>query len=365
MASALLCLLVAGDAKTAGLILWVTPLLLALAFCLYFIALSPSIWWKIGAFASGNLAMLFLAYLEPSGPTPASASAALLLGAGAISAPATAMIDKSPRLIVVILAWATTTVTTLAATRNETSVIAVAFIVAVGWGVMAVMGYWLMLSVERALHRIQRLGRAHHDERVASETEAQRRHGARLLHDTVLATLTLLAHSGVGVSESALRSQAGEDARLLRQLRLGGTPMPRSSGGYTLEATETSDLGHTLESVRQRFERMGLNVSWHGAGRVLLQSDVLEAFLLSLSECLENVRRHSGVGAADVTITQDETMVRAMVTDAGVGFDPDAVGAERLGLSESVIARMRDVGGRSRIFSAPGSGTTVILEAPK
>ncbi len=235
----------------------------------------------------------------------------------------------------------------------------------VGWLSLFVAAAWLAASLARAFSGMARLGRAHALERQASELEAQRRHGARLLHDTVLATLTLLAHSGIGVNPDALRNQAGEDARLLRQLRLGGTPMPRSSGGYTLEPVETSDLGHTLESVKQRFGRMGLHVAWHGAGQILLPSHVLDAFLLSLSECLENVRRHAGVGSADVTITEDDTTVRAMVTDSGVGFDLEAVDVGRLGLAESVIARIRDVGGKVRLFSAPGSGTTVVLEVPK
>jgi signal transduction histidine kinase len=243
-----------------------------------------------------------------------------------------------------------------------------AFVVAsvlVGWTALFVAASWLSASLRRAFLGMARLGRAHAVERQSSELEAQRRHGARLLHDTVLATLTLLAHSGIGVQPEALRNQAAEDARLLRQLRLGGTPMPRSSGGYTLERVETGDLGHTLESVKQRFGRMGLQVAWHGSGQILLQSHVLDAFLLSLSECLENVRRHAEVGSADVTITEDDTTVRAMVTDAGVGFDLDAVDLERLGLAESVMARIRDVGGKVRLFSSPGSGTTVVLEVPK
>ena len=31
----------------------------------------------------------------------------------------------------------------------------------------------------------------------------------------------------------------------------------------------------------------------------------------------------------------------------------------------SVVARLADVGGRTRLFSSPGSGTTVVLEVPK
>ena len=86
----------------------------------------------------------------------------------------------------------------------------------------------LSAALLRAARRVSSIGRAHRSERQASETEAQRRQGARLLHDTVLATLTLLAHSGVGVSRDALRRQAGDDAKLLRQLRLSPTPISMS-----------------------------------------------------------------------------------------------------------------------------------------
>lgn len=234
-----------------------------------------------------------------------------------------------------------------------------------GWVITLIIGLWVTVGVQRAVQRIENIGRAHHLERQASETEARRRQSARLLHDTVLATLTLLAHSGVGVSADALRQQAGEDARLLRQLRLGSTPMPKFSGTYSLEPVAETPLGTTLESVKQRFLRMGLSVRWHGSGHVLLPSDVLDAFLLALAECLENVRRHAGVDEADVTITQGDDVLRAVVTDAGVGFDPGEVAAERLGFTESVVARLRDVGGNARVFSTPGAGTTVILEVPR
>ncbi|WP_286308847.1 sensor histidine kinase [Agromyces mangrovi Wang et al. 2018] len=72
-----------------------------------------------------------------------------------------------------------------------------------------------------------------------------------------------------------------------------------------------------------------------------------------MAECLENVRRHSGVVEADVTVTDDATTVRAMVTDAGVGFDVAAVDPERLGFAESVVGRLHAVGGRVRLFSSP------------
>lgn len=238
-----------------------------------------------------------------------------------------------------------------------------------GWGLCSFAGAWVSASAPRAAQRIHSIGRAHRAERQASETEAQRRQSARLLHDTVLATLTLLAHSGVGVSPKALRAQAGEDAQLLRQLRLGSGPTPQelasASDPLAVSHSEDAILGTTLESVQQRFDRIGLEVSWHGTGQVLLPSDVLDAFLLALAECLENVRRHAGVTVAHVTITDDDTTVRAMVTDSGTGFDVEDIDAARLGLKDSVIGRLGEVGGTARLFSSPGAGTTVVLEVPK
>ncbi|WP_448809425.1 sensor histidine kinase [Agromyces bauzanensis] len=241
---------------------------------------------------------------------------------------------------------------------------AVAVVTVAGWAACAALAAWIDRALADATERIEEVGRAHEAERLASELEAQQRQDARVLHDTVLATLSLLAHSGVGVGPSALRQQAGDDARLLRQLRLGA---PLDSGSTAIFSPDSpeDELGTTFESVRQRFARMGLDVNWHGAGRLALPRETLDALLGALGECLENVRRHSGVNEADVTVTDDDRTVRAMITDTGRGFEPETVDGARLGYAESVVGRLHTVGGRARIFSSPGSGTTVMLEVPK
>ncbi|GAB3804443.1 hypothetical protein GCM10028798_24710 [Humibacter antri] len=284
----------------------------------------------------------------------ASASSAFLLGA-----------EPRRRVIlgigfVVVIAVLVPTVLTV---RGQ---LVTALLIATGsWAFCTGISVWVARIVPQTVDRIEGMSDAYRTERQASELEARRRQSARLLHDTVLATLTLLAHSGRGVGEQALRAQAAEDAALLRQLRLGYTPDPAASGDYRLRQVQESTLGNTLETVKQRFERMGLDVAWHGTGHVLLPAETLDAFLLALSECLENVRRHSGETQAHVTITDDDVTVRAMVTDSGVGFDMGSVSPARLGFTESIVARVRDVGGNARLFSAPGSGTTVVLEVPK
>jgi signal transduction histidine kinase len=363
-AVALVCFSVPGVLDLATYIA-VLPFFLLLALCQYRVGVNQSVVWVLLGVASG-LAVLIVVQVPIGGPPGVALGTAIVpLAAGSIASFAIVLVSGVGRLGLLVLSFLATSTLAGLAIHSGSVVSQQSAAIVLGWALATVFGYWLGASVPRAARRIYSIGRAHRAERQASETEAQRRQGARLLHDTVLATLTLLAHSGVGVAASALQQQAGEDARLLRQLRLGASPVPHSSGVYNLDPVEESALGTTLESVKQRFGRMGLEVSWHGTGQVLLPSDVLDAFLLALAECLENVRRHSGVTDAHVTITDDESTVRAMVTDAGVGFDLKDIDEARLGFKDSVVARLQDVGGNARLFSSPGAGTTVVLEVPK
>jgi signal transduction histidine kinase len=343
----------------------VLPLIAVVIFCHIMVARSLAVIWASLGILAGLGALVVGRFPWDAAPSAALADAIAPLAAAGIGCFAIVLVSSIPRILLLLLGAIGSTLLVQSASTGTEPLSAASISVILGWILAAVLGYWLSASVPRAARRIYSIGKAHRAERQASETEAQRRQGARLLHDTVLATLTLLAHSGVGVAPAAMRQQAAEDARLLRQLRLGATPTPQSSGAYNLEPVEETALGTTLESVKQRFGRMGLEVSWHGTGQVLLPSDVLDAFLLSLAECLENVRRHSGVTQAHVTITDDATTVRAMVTDAGVGFDLEGIDEDKLGFKESVIGRLREVGGNARLFSSPGSGTTVVLEVPR
>ena len=366
-AVATLCLVLPGALPSTALLI-VLPLLIVVAGAQIALGFSRSIAWPLLVVAAGNGAVIVIALLA-SPPSTAASLGLLHLGAAAV--PSVALVLTTSALRIGLL--------TVGALLGVATMVFVEFAVPaqalrdggtvlVGWGLATLVTVWINSGVPQVAKRIASIGRAHRAERQASELEAQRRQSARLLHDTVLASLTLLAHSGVGVKPEALREQAAEDARLLRQLRLGTAPAPveaTETGSTPALAPDETVLGTTLESVKQRFGRMGLKVSWHGTGQVLLPSHALDAFLLALAECLENVRRHSGVTEAHVTITDDDTMVRALVTDAGVGFDIADIDEAKLGFAESVVGRLREVGGNARLFSAPGSGTTVALEVPR
>jgi len=365
-AVAALCLSLPG-AVPVPVLLAVLPLLLVVAGAQVTIGASRALWWPLLELAAGLGAIAVVgAFAAP--PTVAASLGVLNLAAASLPSAALVLTTSGPRLVLLGLG---ALASVGAVVYVESSEPAEAFrnggTALVGWGLAALVTVWISAGVPQVAKRIASIGRAHRAERQASELEAQRRQSARLLHDTVLASLTLLAHSGVGVKPEAMREQAAEDARLLRQLRLGTAPQPEATatGSVPVLAPDDPVLGTTLESVKQRFGRMGLKVSWHGTGQVLLPSHALDAFLLALAECLENVRRHSGVTEAHVTITDDEKTVRALVTDNGVGFDIDDIDEAKLGFAESVVGRLREVGGNARLFSAPGSGTTVALEVPR
>jgi signal transduction histidine kinase len=57
------------------------------------------------------------------------------------------------------------------------------------------------------------------------------------------------------------------------------------------------------------------------------------------------------------------------VRDDGRGFDPGRLAAAavsgRLGVSQSIIGRLRDAGGTAVVTSRPGQGTEVDLRVPQ
>lgn len=382
-AVALLLLALPGVVPT-GLLLLTLPLFVALAAVQYRMGMTKALPWPIAIVCIG-LALLVLLRLERAGvfggltggaTTPGTtigiADAMQVVVAGAMGSASILLTINLGRMLLLLGLFGITLIAVVALFAGDPAELTVQVLsTVIGWGGLVSIGLVLSAGLLQAARRISSIGRAHRNERHASETEAQRRQGARLLHDTVLATLTLLAHSGVGVGTDALRRQAGDDARLLRQLRLSAVPMGSAIGGATGGGAVAEIEGEQvlaidpLESVKARFSRLGLAVSWHGAATIRLSGRREDAFIGALSECLENVRRHSGVGEAHVTVTEDATMVRALVTDNGVGFDPSEVESGRLGYEESVVGRLREVGGNARVFSAEGSGTTVVLEVPR
>ena len=107
-----------------------------------------------------------------------------------------------------------------------------------------------------------------------------------------------------------------------------------------------------------------VHVTGSGSGIYRLAPEVATALIDSIRACLENVLRHSGASVAEVDLAYEETELTVIVSDQGRGFDPQAIPADRLGVRFSVIDRIRAAGGTTRIWSAPGAGTSIIIRVP-
>ena len=81
-------------------------------------------------------------------------------------------------------------------------------------------------------------------------------------------------------------------------------------------------------------------------------------------EALSNVRKHSGAAKVSISLRSTRTFVGLTVTDDGIGFDPQLLANDRLGLA-GISERVRLLGGVVEIETSPGAGTTVRATLPQ
>jgi signal transduction histidine kinase len=84
-----------------------------------------------------------------------------------------------------------------------------------------------------------------------------------------------------------------------------------------------------------------------------------EALVAAAREAMVNAAKFAGPVALYAEV--DPERIEVFVRDRGPGFDPDAVPADRRGVSESIVGRMERHGGRAVVHTAPGEGTEIEL----
>jgi signal transduction histidine kinase len=179
-----------------------------------------------------------------------------------------------------------------------------------------------------------------------------------VLHDTVLNDLSFIIN-GADKLDDRMRARLREDIETLSRAEWLATPPP-------LGDHSDVELRNAMMALVSDFQWRGLNVDITGdSGAVAnLAPDAIAAAVGAVRACLENVLRHSGSTMAEVVVSVTNESVSWIVTDAGAGFDKDAVAPDRLGLRSSVVQRVESAGGTVRIWSAPGQGTSVLITLP-
>jgi signal transduction histidine kinase len=192
--------------------------------------------------------------------------------------------------------------------------------------------------------------------------ETERRRLARELHDE-----TGQALASILLGLKALERDVGEEPlAVIRELvdsALGN--VRRLTVELRPPALDDFGLGAALERLAavvgdQSPFAIDVNVALRDA---LLPPEHETAIYRIVQEALTNVVKHASAKRVSIVVASSAKTVRAVVEDDGVGFTPGRVREHALGLV-GMRERAQLLGGRLEVESAPGAGTTIVVEIP-
>jgi PAS domain S-box-containing protein len=226
---------------------------------------------------------------------------------------------------------------------------------------VAIQNAWFFEQVRASNDRLQSLSH-----RLVEIQENERLYIARELHDEAGQMLTSLM-----LDLHMLETQAHQPDAVLKkvaemEVALNAVSENLHSVAMALRPASLDHLG-LVPALRQYVEavgeKYGLKASFR-AGKLherLPASMETELYRIT-QEAVTNVVRHANASRVDVILTIRDKKLIVIVEDDGIGFNPQQVPADgHLGLI-GVRERADMIGGKLVIESAPGKGTTLIVE---
>jgi PAS domain S-box-containing protein len=205
--------------------------------------------------------------------------------------------------------------------------------------------------------------------RLVEVQEGERRRIARELHDEAGQALASLRY-GLRLLEKKISKNGPaiqQVAELMRRTdtvidglhRLAADLRPASLDQVGLEAA----LRQYVRAAESQFGH-GARFKSRGFNSDRLPTVIETALYRVVQEAMTNVVRHAQATRVDVLLERRGERVTVMIEDDGVGFMPDRVQREgHFGLL-GVKERAEVLGGTLTVESAPGAGTTVVVEVP-
>ncbi len=194
----------------------------------------------------------------------------------------------------------------------------------------------------------------------AAATAEERQRLARVVHDGVLQALALVQRRApeLGPDGVELGRLAGE-----QEVRLRG--LVQRDSRELVGPLGDLDLAQLLSALQSA----EVHVAVPGTP-VTLPAETAGEVVAAVESCLSNVRHHVG-READAWVLLEELDDRWVVSvrDDGPGIPEGRLVASaqegRLGVQQSIVGRMQDLGGSATLRSAPGQGTEWELEIPR
>jgi PAS domain S-box-containing protein len=205
--------------------------------------------------------------------------------------------------------------------------------------------------------------------RLINAQEEERGRIARELHDDFSQRLALL---GIGLSRLwKKRPESEEEERILVRELWNRTQEISSDVHRLSHQLHSSKLQHVglgpalMGLCGEISEKYGIQVDFTDQGvSAEIPKDVALCLFRVAQEALNNVVKHSKAKQAEVELGNANNEIRLLVVDAGSGFDSvlgnTDVGIGFVGMRE----RLRLVGGRLSVQSAPMQGTKILAEIP-
>jgi signal transduction histidine kinase len=175
-----------------------------------------------------------------------------------------------------------------------------------------------------------------------------------LVHDQVLHTLLLAARAQAPDEKAAAAESATQAIASLERAK---------SDQEKSEVVTTAGLFRAIEDAALKLDtRVSVEIS--GASSASLRPEIAQAMTEATLQALDNSIQHSRASEIRLELTSDKSGVRFIVADNGVGFRPERVSKDRIGINTSIRFRMSSIGGFAEITSEPGKGAKVILGWP-
>ncbi|MFO7572627.1 MAG: GAF domain-containing sensor histidine kinase [Gaiellaceae bacterium] len=203
--------------------------------------------------------------------------------------------------------------------------------------------------------------------RVVEAQELERKRLARELHDETgqALTSTLL---GLKSLEQSIGSEEGRRAAAdVREIVVSTLQSVRRLA-VELRPAALDDFGlaPALERLVDTYRaQSSLEIDLEvGIGEERLPSEIETTLYRIVQEALTNVTKHASAGRVSILLGRKDGAVIVVIEDDGVGFAVERSGdGGGLGLT-GMRERLAVVGGRFRIETAPGRGTTLAAEVP-